>query len=265
MTPSSASGRTAHVDSQHMRLVSYSDNAEDVLLMRAFHDQPSGTFVDVGAGHPTEGSVVKNLSDLLHWRGVHIEPDRPLADLLEMAYPDDVVIRSAMGSQVANRHLVRVVGQGGMSTMNESVADQYHNSGMPVELSPVTVDTLESVLERCGIDRGFEVLKIDVEGSEGEVLGGLSLERWRPLVLLIEVTFPGTSDLAAAPWTADVMRAGYDLALFDGLNRYFVLKERPDLYERLSVPANVFDRFVPYRWYERMPTDARPDVVYHPW
>jgi predicted nucleic acid-binding protein len=45
-----------------------------------------------------------------------------------------------------------------------------------------------------------------------------------------------------------LLEAGYRLALFDGLNRFYAHADEPALLQTLAIPANVFDDFVPYRW-----------------
>lgn len=38
-----------------------------------------------------------------------------------------------------------------------------------------------------------------------------------------------------------ILAAGYGLALFDGLNRFYAREDEPALRERLAVPANGLD------------------------
>jgi predicted nucleic acid-binding protein len=45
-----------------------------------------------------------------------------------------------------------------------------------------------------------------------------------------------------------LLEAGYRLALFDGLNRFYAHADEPALLQTLAIPANVFDDFVPYVW-----------------
>lgn len=253
------------MDIRTMRLISYAGNAEDVLLMRAFNHHPAGFFVDVGAGDPVVGNVVKNLSDLMGWRGVHVEPNAVLADALASAYPKDRIVCTAVGSRVASGEMFRVPGQWSLSTLSRPVARRYEQSGIRLESEPVRVDTLERILMSASVQPGFELLKIDVEGGESEVLAGFSLEEWRPKVLVVEATLPNSPEPAPTPWVEEVLRAGYELALFDGLNRYYTASGQDRLRERLSVPANVFDRYVPHHWYVRMREQERPTIRFEPW
>ena len=51
----------------------YSQFYEDYILGYVFKDQKSGFYVDVGASHPTDGSVTRLLYDR-GWSGINVEP-----------------------------------------------------------------------------------------------------------------------------------------------------------------------------------------------
>src|SRR3954452_18509279 len=56
-----------------MAMISYAQNAEDVLLQRVFADKSDGFYIDVGANEPVFNSVTKHFA-LRGWRGVNVEP-----------------------------------------------------------------------------------------------------------------------------------------------------------------------------------------------
>jgi hypothetical protein len=93
---------------------------------------------------------------------------------------------------------------------------------------------------------GFDLLKVDVEGAEAAVLGSADLRVWRPRVIVVEATVPLTTQPSHQKWEPYVLGAGYRLALFDGLNRFYARDNELDLRERLAVPANVLDNYIPY-------------------
>lgn len=95
---------------------------------------------------------------------------------------------------------------------------------------------------------GFDLLKVDVEGAEASVLASVDLAAWRPRAIVIEATVPLTSRPSHNEWEPDVLAAGCELALFDGLNRFYARDDEPELRERFSTPAN----YIPYRWAERL-------------
>jgi FkbM family methyltransferase len=253
------------MDVSRVRLVSYADNAEDVLLMRAFHDHPDGFFVDVGAGDPTSGSLVRNLSKILDWTGIHVEPNPDVADRLVAAYPADTVVRSAVGRSREWLTYYSLPDIGGLSTLHPGIASRHAQAGRRVVPMTVPIISLDEVLRKAEVRPGFELLKIDVEGWEEEVLESARLDHWRPRAVVIEATEP-ESPRRVGPASERLLRDhGYVLALFDGLNQFFARDDEPVLLARLSVPANVFDRFIPYNWYRLLAEANRPQVAYESW
>ena len=232
------------------RLVSYAGNAEDVVLMRAFADRPGGAFVDVGAGEPVRGSLTKNLVDRLGWRGVNIEPLPERHGRLRTTRPHDVNLQVAVGTRPGVATFFRIVpgaeraDEAGLSTLDEDMRDRHHRAGYVSEELTVEVVTLESIL-RDHANAGFELLKVDVEGREAEVLASADLKHWRPRAIVVEATVPLSAEPSHETWEPMVLAAGYRLALFDGLNRFYARDDEPELLRRLSVPANTRDRYIP--------------------
>jgi FkbM family methyltransferase len=238
-------------------LVAYGGNAEDVVLMRAFADRRDGFFVDVGAGNPVSGSLTKNLVDRLGWHGVNIEPLPERYELLRAARPGDVTLRAAIAERAGDASFFRVLpgpgksGGGGLSTLEPDVLAMHRADGWEYEEIEVRTVPLEAVL-REHAEPGFDLLKVDVEGSEAAVLASADLARWRPRAIVVEATVPLTSRPSHHEWEPGLLAAGYELALFDGLNRFYARADEPGLRERLSVPANVLDGYIPYRWAVRL-------------
>ncbi|MEU5993855.1 FkbM family methyltransferase [Spirillospora sp. NPDC047418] len=232
-------------------LIAYAGNAEDVVLMRAFADHRGGFFVDVGAGEPVSGSLTKNLVDSQGWRGVNVEPLPERHALLQQARPRDVNLCVAVGDEPGAAGFFRVVpgrgktGGGGLSTLRWDVLEGHLANGWGHEELLVEVVTLETILS-AHAEPCFDLLKVDVEGAEAAVLRSADLRVWRPRAIVVEATVPLTARPSHQEWEPYVLAAGYGLALFDGLNRFYVRDDEPDLHERLSVPANVLDNYIPY-------------------
>ncbi|WP_326826031.1 FkbM family methyltransferase [Streptosporangium sp. NBC_01756] len=233
------------------RLVAYGQNAEDVVLMRAFADRRDGFFVDVGAGEPVRGSLTKNLVDRLGWRGVNIEPLPERFDQLQRERPRDVNLRVAVDASPGTATFHRVLPEGqppdmlGLSTLDMAIAGEHERRGADVEVFEVTVMTLESILTVHAAP-GFDLLKVDVEGREAAVLASADLAFWRPRAVVAEATRPGSPEPNHQEWEPGLLAAGYTLALFDGLNRFYARDDEPELLARLSVPANMWDRWIPW-------------------
>jgi FkbM family methyltransferase len=254
-----------------VRLVSYSQNAEDVVLMRAFFDTPRGHFVDVGAGHPEVGSLTHNLSSKLAWLGVNIEPQDHWYRKLCRVRARDVNLQLAAGSGQRQATLFRVEDEPGLTTTVTEIAHRHRRTGLAVYPERVAVQSLDDILAAVVSTRPelgrVDLVKIDVEGAEHEVLRGFDLVRWSPRALVVEAVRPGTLEPSHAAWEPAVLAAGYRLTLFDGLNRFYARDSADNdaIAQRLSVPANTLDDYVPLRWYRKIPPNERPDIRLRPW
>jgi FkbM family methyltransferase len=222
-------------------VISYAQNAEDVVLARLFAGRDTGRYVDVGAGDPVEDSVTKHFYDL-GWRGINIEPIPELADEFRRQRPDDVTLAVALGARSGTATLHVVANWPGLSTVDEGLADRYHGrEDLRVREVPVSVRTLSDVLDEYPGPVDF--LKIDVEAAETVVIQGADFTRHRPRVLVVEATEPGSPTHAYQDWEPLLVAAGYRCALFDGLNRFYAAEDDTEALARLAAPANVFDKF----------------------
>lgn len=235
-------------------MVSYAENAEDVVLRRAFRGK-HGYYVDIGAHHPTENSVTKYFYDK-GWSGINVEPQRHLCQLLAAERPRDVNLELAVGTQTGRVQLITYPGVDALGTMSEEVVREHQSHGLTSVTVQVEVVQLESVLEQY-VEQPIDFLKIDVEGMEADVLKSLDLTRWRPRAFVIEATFPCTTRPTYAAWEHHLCTAGYVRTLFDGLNCFYTQSDDERLIELLSVPANIFDQFVPYRLWRLLDANSK--------
>lgn len=225
-----------------MSFVSYAQNYEDVALFRALGKVANGCYVDVGAGDPIVDSVTRAFYER-GWRGVNIEPVMAEHARLVADRPEDVNLNVAIADTQAQLTLHEVIGTG-MSTLVPEVAELHRAGGHQVRDIAVTVTTLDAVWT----DHDLQVvhfLKVDVEGAERRVLAGLDLARRRPWVILVESTLPNSMTPAHEAWEPLLVDRGYVFVYFDGLNRFYVAREREEaLRQPLALPPNYFDRIV---------------------
>lgn len=221
-----------------MTFISYAQNFEDVILWRALKHVENGSYVDVGAQDPIVDSVSRAFYE--HgWRGVHIEPVALYAERLRQDRRDEIVLQAALGAEVGTIAL-NVIPDTGLSTAIDITAQRHHEAGFETQRTHVPMLTLKSAL---GMLAGREVhwLKIDVEGFEEQVLKGWDSTVLRPWILVVEATIPGSAETDYADWDPIVLAAGYQFVYFDGLNRFYVANEHPELVPAFGMPPNVFD------------------------
>jgi FkbM family methyltransferase len=224
------------------RVVSFSQNAEDVRLWRVFHEVRDGFYVDVGANDPATWSVTKLFYDA-GWNGINVEPG-PTYDLLAKARPRDVNVRAAVRLDRGTSDFWITHPETGLSTCHPDV--HAHVPELIDRFERVTVDTvrLEQVLGEHASDRAIQFLKIDVEGAEAEVIASSDWTRFRPAVVVVEAVATMDSRPTHEAWEPMLLAADYQFAVFDGLNRFYVAAECAHLAAALAYPIGVLDRYV---------------------
>ncbi len=213
--------------------LSYSQNLEDYHLSLAFAGQATGTYVDIGAGHP----IADNVSFWFYergWQGIVVEPQAQLATLYERLRPRDVAVRGLIGSESGEVDFHVVDRLHGLSTTREGVAEKARAFGANYQTRRMPMMTLAQLCESHGLG-SIDFLKIDVEGAERDVILGGDWQRFRPKVIVAEAVHPMTSEPSWQEWEPFLLAQGYSFVLFDTLNRFYVGQEYPEIMARLPV------------------------------
>ncbi|MHB8921477.1 MAG: FkbM family methyltransferase [Halothiobacillus sp.] len=220
-------------------MISYAQNFEDVLLMRALGAVEQGFYIDIGAQHPVHDSVSKAFYD--HgWRGIHLEPTPFYAELLRQARPDEMVLQAAVSNQSGTLQFFELPDTG-LSTADSAIAAHHQQHGWAVTSMTVAAVTLDDVLALAQ-ERAIHWLKIDVEGFERQALQGWHSAIY-PWVVVMESTYPNSSTPTHQEWESILFTKGYTLVHRDGLNRYYLSPEHPELTSAFEAGPNVFDGF----------------------
>ena len=209
--------------------LSYAQNLEDYHLDLIFPDS-TGTYVDVGGGHPVADNV-SFWSYLKGWRGLVIEPQETLAAGYAGIRPRDHVFCGLAGRCDGEVDFHQVEGLHGLSSMVAANADRARQLSAAVRTSRKPMRRLSRLIDEAGLEE-IDFLKIDVEGAEADVLAGLDLSRHRPQVIVVEAVNPDNPGADVSAWEPALIEAHYEFALFDGLNRFYVAAERPRLRTR---------------------------------
>jgi FkbM family methyltransferase len=211
--------------------LSYSQNLEDYHLSLAFAGQTTGTYVDIGAGHP----IADNVSFWFYergWQGIVVEPQRELAALYERLRPRDIVVRGLVGRECGEIDFHVVDRLHGLSTTHEGIAQKVQTFGVNYRTVRMPVTTLAQLCESHDLG-SVDFLKIDVEGAEADVLLGGDWKRFRPKVIIAEAVTPMAAEPSWEDWEPFLVAQGYRFVLFDTLNRFYVAQEHPEILSRL--------------------------------
>lgn len=162
---------------------------EKALVRRYFGDSTPGFFVEVGANEPASIHSQTWHLEQRGWRGILIEPNRALFDDLVRERPGSTVYNvacSAPGKVGSAILKIPVMADGTTDTGKAALEVEIDHGGFPAyREETVKVVTLDSILEKNNVS-GIDLLSIDVEGTELDVLKGLTLERYRPRLILLE-------------------------------------------------------------------------------
>jgi len=226
----------------------YAQNFEDVILERLFQGENDGFYVDVGAWDPWYDSVTAHFYKK-GWRGINIEPIEERALVFRRERPRDINLPVAISSQEPSVRLWVCDEASGLSTTDSNQAAELRCHGSALTERLVPSRGLNVILEEFAPTE-ITFLKIDVEGSEADVLATLDLARWRPRVILIEAIAPVVrlSDWSHSEeraqwsdWEPILLNARYLFAYFDGLNRFYLRAEDKQLMQCFCLPPGVFD------------------------
>ncbi|RAI44303.1 hypothetical protein CH341_09850 [Rhodoplanes roseus] len=211
--------------------LSYTQNLEDYHVWLAFGGRTSGTYVDIGAGHPVADNVTFWLYER-GWRGLVVEPQSDLLALYGRLRPRDLAVGALVGRSDGEADFHKVDRLHGFSTTVEAHARTAENFGAAFSTERLPMTTLATLLATHGMT-DIDLLKVDVEGGEADVLAGNDWSRYRPKLVLVEAVAPVTNAPTFEAWEPLLLANGYRFALDDTLNRFYVAAECPDVFERI--------------------------------
>ena len=210
-------------------MVSYAQDAEDVMLQRAFPRDYRGFYIDAGASDPVQFSVTKHFYDR-GWRGINIEPVPSVWGRLRDQRPRDVNLNAGLSDR-EGRFTFYEVAETTWSTFSAEAVEAFRGRGLEVRPHEMPVTTLARVCEQ------HADAPIDVEGHELEVISGGDWVRWRPRVVLVE-------NNGAERWEPLLLGHGYHHAVTTEINRYYIRDEDRSLLPQFRAPLGPQDSFI---------------------
>ena len=212
------------------------------MLWRALKHIQRGFYIDVGVGCPEKASVTKAFYDR-GWQGVNLEPDPRLNQRIIDSRPRDINLKLALTDQSGEQEFY-VSDNANLSSLNHDVAALSEASGDTITVEYVAVSTLSEIWQRHVGARDVHFLRLDVPGTERQVLSGNNWSQNRPWILIVNAIIPGGQLESHHHWESLVLDSNYHLAYRDGVNRYYVAAERLNLLCALCFPPNSFDGFI---------------------
>jgi FkbM family methyltransferase len=221
-------------------MISYAQNAEDVVLARALAEVQQGFYVDVGACDPIEHSITYHFYNQ-GWRGINFEPGR-IFGKLAAARPRDINLPIAVSEQPGQMTFYEYPNAIGLSSLHDRLPDATPEALAQRIQRTVAVRPLRDVFEEYAPPT-IDFLKVDVESHERAVLKSNDWTRWRPRIVLVEATLEGRFEPGQHLWEDILLEADYEFVLWDGLNRFYVRKEEAEYLRPRLAPVNWADYY----------------------
>ncbi len=159
-------------------------------------NKTDGFFIEAGAFNGWNWSPTSPLA-LIGWSGVFVEPQPDLFEACCKRWESNKDKIHVIKTCVGNRDgICKLYLNGSTSTTKKSVMGIYNKlalerEGWSGQLSgdnfiESTMITLDLLINMFSVPSDFDILVIDVEGAEKDVLDGLTLEEYKPKIMIIE-------------------------------------------------------------------------------
>jgi hypothetical protein len=199
----------------------YSQCGEDLILNRIFRDKTNGFYVDVGANNPFEQSNT-HFFYKLGWNGINIDALPGSMKVFETFRPRDINLEMPISDtkDVLKYYLFETSFFNGFSPDEVVLANEKLLEIK--EIKPVLLsEVFDSYLKSSTID----FMTVDVEGWDMNVLKSNNWNKYRPNVLIIEMTDIPAPLISSTEMGAYMLTIGYQFFCNTSTNALFFEKE----------------------------------------
>ncbi len=195
----------------HAFTVSWSQGGEDLALLSIFAGELEGTYLDIGAHHPSRFSVTRHLYQR-GWTGVNVEANRLLIEKFHEERPRDINLFCAVGQK--DEYEFTVFRESAISTVNQEWKARFVSEKNEVDRTErVPGRTLRSIYDQFYGDIAADLLSIDAEGADFEILQSMNFATLTharfPRYIQVE-SDPPISNSLKSPSVNFVMGFGYE-------------------------------------------------------
>jgi FkbM family methyltransferase len=176
----------ASSDNDSYPKLSYSLEGSDLIAASLLRKVSRGTYIDVGANHPTVQSNTRYFYDQ-GWSGLAIDGNKEFEkDWLEHR-PRDVFVPALVSSEIKNVEF-SIYPDSTLSSIDRDSIARYtaRHGDQRIQKEIRRTTTLFDLKSRYLQQGEVHLLSVDVEGEDLNCLIGAGLDQWQPGVIIVE-------------------------------------------------------------------------------
>ena len=165
--------------------LTYSGEAEDLIIEKFMTQVKNGLYVDVGCYHPKVGSNTYRIFKK-GWSGINIDPNPETIRLFNKYRPKDINLNIGI-SESGETLTYYEFAESAVSTFSEEFYKMRLAQGSKyVGSKAIATKTLAEVFDQYLNGRHIDVLDVDTEGIDVQVLKSNNWDKYKPTLILVE-------------------------------------------------------------------------------
>jgi len=196
---------------------SFSQGGEDIILRNIFYHKLTnniiGFYIDIGAYHPYKGS--NTFLFYLHgWQGINIDANKKAIAHFNKLRKRDININCAISDKEEELIYYYYGETFSINTFSEEYANKF-GSNYNVEKIKMKTCRLDTILDKYLIpNQNIDFLNIDVEGLDYNVLLSNNWEKYRPNVIIVELSETKYDDIILTDTYKFLISKNYSMLTF---------------------------------------------------
>ena len=195
--------------------IHYGEFGEDILVNRILKNLETGKYVDVGCYHPYKGSLTAQLYKK-GWNGINIDLSKSSIDLFNLVRKEDINLNLAVSDFNGQTSYFE---NSPINQQNSLIKNNDNQKKIKIDCKNLNLILEENKFEK------FEYLNIDVEGSEQNVINGINLSKYRPILITIENNNLHINDYIESETYKILIKNNYTFISKTGVTNFFLKNE----------------------------------------
>ena len=211
----------------------YSQSGEDSIIMYIMAMKGISlsdcSYLDLGANHP------KSMSNTYFFyeqgaRGVLVEANPNLVTELKNERSGDIILNKCISDKSGEKLDFNILNLDGLSRVGDVSDILLENPDAYIE-DTIQLETISvnDIIEKYFNSETPLILNLDIEGLERKILDSMDFEKYRPMIMIIEM-IPYSRELVAGQKDTELLEyvksKGYDEYAFTGINSIFIDRSR---------------------------------------